>query len=332
MINLGIIGFGGIAKSGVHMGQILKNPDFNVKAAADIVPNYEKAQEFGIKDFYTDYKDLLKDPEINAVLIATPHFLHAEQAIEAFNAGKHVLIEKPIARNLEEARNVMEAAKKSGKIGMIGFCQRFYAQHADIKKQIEEGKIGNVLSARIHHYQNFRPAPTSWWLDVEKTGGGAVIGSGIHRLDLLRWLIGEVKSVYAAGVTYAPRTRDGETCVHAVLEFESGAVANFSINWASFSFPDPEGLSISGEKGMILGQDLPWYPYQMGVVDIENGAMKEVESPACQTMYQHFADCINNNKTPCPSLEEGYKSLQLVRAIYKSMETKMPVVVADVDF
>lgn len=332
MINLGIIGFGGIAKSTVHMGQILKNPDFNVKAAADVVPNYEKANEFGIKDFYTDYKEMLKDPEIDAVLIATPHHLHEEQAVAAFNAGKHVLIEKPIARNLKEARNVMEAAKKSGKIGMIGFCQRFYNQHVDIKKQIEEGKIGNVLSARIHHYQNFRPAQTSWWLDAEKVGGGAVIGSGIHRLDLLRWLLGEVKRVYAAGVVYEPRTRKGDTCVHAVLEFESGAVANFSINWASYRFPDPEGLTISGEKGMILGQDLPWIPYQMGLADIENGKMIEQESPVCQTMYEHFAECIKNNKTPHPSLEEGYKSLQLVRAIYKSMETKNSVLVSDVDF
>lgn len=315
MLNIGIIGLGGAAKH-LHVREIHKSGKFQICAAADPYASEADAKSCDIPTLYTDYRDLLRDPSIDAVLVATPHILHEEHCIAAFEAGKHVIIEKPIARNLQEAKRIMTAAKHAGTVGMIAFCQRFYSQHVYIKEQLERNALGKLLSARIDHYQNFNPAPGSWWRTEEIVGGGAVIGSGVHRLDLLRWYLGEAVSVYAKSVKM-PKRLEAEACVHAVIEFESGVIANFSINWASYNYLYSEGLSISGEKGLVVTGPAN----KIGLAEIDNGKLKDYQAPPCQSMYAHFAACIENGFQPLTSLEEGYRTLQLVRAIYKSLET-----------
>lgn len=159
-------------------------------------------------------------------------------------------------------------------------------------------------------------------------GGGAVIGSGIHRLDLLRWYFGEPIQVFAQAVGM-PERLEAEACVHAVITFDSGAVANFSINWASFSFLYYEGISISGTNGMAVKQD---NILKLGLSSVDCGILKDVEVPACPSMYDHFAHCIETGETPLTSGNEGHESLRLVRAIYKSLESGEVVIPKDVNF
>ena len=315
MIKLGVIGMGGIAYW-MHVPQANATGKFYIKAAMDVTPDSILAKQRDIPDYYTDYRKMLEDPEIDAVIITSPHHVHEEHCVAAFEAGKHVLLEKPISRNLEEARNIMAAAEKSGKIGMIGFCQRFDGRYSHIKSMLDKGELGELLSARIDHYQNFNPAQGSWWRSEEKVGGGAVIGSGVHRLDILRWYFGEPISVYAKAVKMSERL-EAEACAHAVIEFDSGVIANFSINWAVYGHHYYEGFSVAGKKGSIIVEN----GVMMSSFDMQSGEVKPVEIPPCQSMYEHFADCILNNKQPLTTLEEGYKTQRLVRAIYKSIET-----------
>lgn len=328
MINLGIIGLGGITKS-LHIPQVNHSGKFYIKAAADVYTDNSVAEKFNIPDYYTDYRELLKDPSIDAVLVATPHDLHEEHCVAAFEAGKHVIIEKPISRNLQEAEKIIAAAQKAGTVGMIGFCERFYDEHAYIKTLLDNKSLGRLLSARIDHYQNFNPPQNSWWRDEQSVGGGAVIGSGVHRLDLLRWYFGEAVSVYAKAVKM-PRRLNAEACVHAVIEFDSGVIADFSINWASYNYLYCEGLSISGENGLVV--TVTGLTNKLGLADVDNGMLKDFTAPRSLTMYEHFAECIETGTQPLTSLEEGYKSLQLVRAIYKSIETGTSVVPQTVTF
>lgn len=320
MINIGIIGLGGISRS-LHIPQIRDCGRFYIKAAADIMPSDQKARELDIPEYYTDYRKILQDPEIDAVLIATPHDCHEEHSIAAFEAGKHVIIEKPISRNLKEAGNILDAAGKAGTVGMLGFCERFDPIHAYIKERLDRNELGQLLSARIDHYQNFHPAPGSWWMDEDKVGGGAVIGSGVHRLDLLRWYFGEAVLVYAKAVRM-PERLEAEACAHAVIEFESGVIANFSINWAIHDYLYCEGFSVSGKNGTIYTTG---YVNKISLSQTDNGALKDFTPPPCQTMYEHFAECIEKNVQPLTNMEEGYKSLQLVRAVYQSIKTGLPV-------
>lgn len=326
MINLGIIGFGGIAR-GLHIPQARQSGKFFLRAVADIAPNQEAVKRLEIPTVYTDYRDLLRDSTIDAVLIASPHDLHLEHCLAAFEAGKHVLIEKPISRNLEEARKIIAAAEKAGSVAMLGFCERFTPEHAYIKQLLNNNALGRLLSARVDHYQNFKPAATSWWRNAEKVGGGAVIGSGIHRLDLLRWYLGEPVCVYAKAV-HTDKRLGAEACAHAVIEFDSGVIANFSINWACYNYLYYEGLSISGEDGLVVTGPAN----KLGLAQVDGGKLKDFTPPKCPTMYEHFASCIETGQTPITSLNEGYHSLQLVRAVYESIKTQAPVIPQNIDF
>lgn len=316
MINLGIIGLGGIARL-LHCPQAVQSGQFRLAAAADLFPDNGVAQAVGIQTYYDDYRKLLADPSIDAVLITSPHDLHAEHCCTALQAGKHVFVEKPIARNLKEASMILDAAEKSGTILMIGFNERFTPIHAHIKSLVDAGTLGALLTARIDHYQNFNPAPNSWWRSKERVGGGCVIGSGIHRLDLLRWYLGEPTEVYAKAVNMKERL-EAEACVHAVIAFESGAIANFSCNWAAYSFPHYEALSIAGKDGLLTTDS---NTLQLSLAATDNGALKPTVPPACESMYAHFSHCIKTGAAPLTNGSEGYKSLRLARAIYTSIET-----------
>ena len=325
MINIGIIGMGGIARL-LHIPQMQSSGKFTVRAAADIRPDDGSAANMGIQNYYTDYKKLLADPEIDAVLISTTHDLHREHCCAAFEAGKHVIVEKPIARNLVESAQILEAADKAGTTFMVGFCERFDPGHVYIKNILSGGKIGRLLSARIDHYQNFNPAPGSWWRSTEKVGGGAVIGSGVHRLDLLRWYFGEPIRVYAEGIGM-PERLEAEACVHAVIAFDSGVVADFSINWAAVSYLYYEGLSVTGTDGALVKQD---GMLKLGLGSVDGGVLKDAEAPGCPTMYEHFAHCIETGETPFTNGKEGHETLRLVRAIYKSLKSGEVVIPKDV--
>lgn len=334
MINLGIIGLGGITRNR-HIPAIKQNGRFHFSAAADIFPDNGTAEAFGIDRYYDDYKAMLADPSIDAVLISSPHDLHVEHCEAAFNAGKHVLLEKPIARDLHEAQAIMNAAEKAGTVLMIGHLQRFNPVNYTIKQLIDNGELGHCLSARVDHYQNFNPPATSWWRDKTKSGGGSVIGSGVHRLDLLRWFLGEPVSVYARSVDM-PERLEAEACAHAIISFENGAIAEFSINWCVYQYIYAEALSLTGTNGTICtsaskvcaNQDA----LKMSKKDVDGGAMKDVIPYTCKTMYDHFADCVENGEKPLTSGLEGYKTLQLIRAIYRSIETGKIISPADITY
>ena len=171
MIKLGIIGLGGICYW-LHVPQSRATGKFEIVAAADVIEDHPFVKALEIPKYYTDYNKMLEDPQIDAVVIASPHHLHLEHCLAAFKAGKHVLLEKPLCRNMDEARAIVSAAEESGKICMLGFCERFDNRYSYVKELISNGELGEILSARIDHYQNFNPAPESWWRNKEKVGGG----------------------------------------------------------------------------------------------------------------------------------------------------------------
>ncbi|MBS6474689.1 MAG: hypothetical protein KH354_01685, partial [Clostridiales bacterium] len=123
--------------------------------------------------------------------------------------------------------------------------------------------------------------------------------------------------VYARAVGMKERL-EAEACVHAIITFESGAIANFSCNWAAYAFPHYEALSISGKNGLLTTDS---NMLQLSLAATDNGALKPAAPPACESMYAHFARCIKTGQAPLTNGTEGYKSLRFVRAIYASIET-----------
>jgi predicted dehydrogenase len=314
-MKIGIIGAGGIFA--MHMNQI-KGSDLGLEVASvsDIsAVRVEQTQaKYGIPKGYRDYKELIKNPEIDAVIICLPHHLHESVCTEAFAAGKHVLVEKPLARNCEEGERILEASVRAGKILMVGFNERYLPTHACIKQLMDDHAIGEVFSARTDHFQNFSPSPDSWWRSNQLVGGGCVIGSGIHRLDLLRWYLGEAREVYASTVNI-PERLEAEALCSAIIRFKSGSVADFHCNWGVYDYPYYEMLGLYGRDGLILCDNCS---VRMGQKEQDAGKLRNVETPPTVSMLDHFALCIMEGKVPLTNGYEGLKSLELVMAIYQS--------------
>ncbi|MEM2915217.1 MAG: Gfo/Idh/MocA family oxidoreductase [Candidatus Bathyarchaeia archaeon] len=239
-INLGIIGLGFIGK--VHLRNCLKLDSAIVLAAADTSKkalNYAKA--FGVKHLFTDYRKLLKLNDLDAVIVSLPTHLHAECAISAMEHGKHVFLEKPLARNPKEGREIISAARKNGVKFMVGYPLRFIPDFTDLKKKIDSGVLGDVQSAHavniaagpfFHKAESNIPKPIpEWWLSKELAGGGVLIDLGSHMINLMRWYFGEINSIKAyLGHRFNMEVEDYAICV---AKFKDEKTAIIDVGWFS---------------------------------------------------------------------------------------------------
>ena len=199
---IGIIGCGGIA-NGKHMPSLKKVKDCEMVAFCDIVvERAEKAAaEFGVEGakVYTDYKELLKDETIDVVHVLTPNRSHSPITVDALEAGKHVMCEKPMAINSAEAKKMLDAAKRTGKKLSIGYQSRFRDDAQYMKREAEEGTFGEIYYAKATALRR-RAVPT-WgvFLNQEEQGGGPLIDIGTHALDLTLWIMDNYKPKYCVG-------------------------------------------------------------------------------------------------------------------------------------
>ena len=196
-----VIGAGGISHA--HMRHIQPIDGVEMTAAADVVEdNLTKVQEeFGFKDVYKDYRDMLKDESIDAVSVCTPNFLHAQPTIDALEAGKHVMVEKPMSMTVKESEDMVAAAKANGKHLVCGFQWRFDVKSRYLSNLQREGAFGDIQYVRIQALR--RRGIPSWgvFYDKEKQGGGPMIDIGVHVLEMTHHIIGKPKPVSISAST-----------------------------------------------------------------------------------------------------------------------------------
>lgn len=241
-VNVGVIGLGFIGK--VHLRNCLRLQSVNVLAVADTSKkalNYAKT--FGVKQVFTDYHELLKLDGLDAVIISLPTHLHADCAISAMELGRHVFLEKPLARNLREGQEIISAARRSGVKFMVGYPLRFAQDFGNLRSLMESGVLGDIQIAHavniasgpfMHRAEGTAPRPIpEWWLNKELTGGGALMDLGCHMINLLRWYLGDVSNIKARlGHRFNFEFEDHATCL---LNFESGTSAVVNVGWFSQS-------------------------------------------------------------------------------------------------
>lgn len=328
-LNVGMIGTGGI--SAIHAKGVLEEPDqLRLVSASDVSPEALErfCHQFGVSDRYEDYRQMLANADLDIVAVLVPHHLHEEVCIAAAAAGKHILVEKPIARTVEEADRIVEAAAGAGVTLMVGHNQRYIPDYRRIHDLVTLGAIGEVFCARIDHHQDFDRSPGHWWRSKEAVGGGCVIGSGIHRLDLLRWYLGDPVEVFAYSIEDSNRL-EGEVASIASIRFQSGAIAEFFCNWGMtcrWSALYGEGLSLFGTNGSIYkrGETFVIHRSREGQRESEPESLT-TDPGAYESMWGHIAKCVNTGAEPLTSGREGRASLALVQAIYRSIDTGQPV-------
>lgn len=333
-VKVGVIGCGSIAQHR-HLPEYKMNKQVEIVAVCD--RNEERvtkiAEKYNAKA-YVSYEELLASGTVDAVSICTPNYLHAPISITALNHGVHVLCEKPMATSKEEAEGMIEAAKKNGKKLMIGHNQRFVASHQKARQLIASGGIGKVYSFRTAFGhggpENWSvDGKGSWFFKKEEAFIGAMGDLGVHKADLLRYILGEdiveVGSFVETNAKDFGNVDDNAVCV---LKTESGIIGTLAASWAYVGKEDNSTI-IYGEKGILRLEDHPTYSliaqYATGeTVNYELGKIQSNDSGGQRNTHvieQFIESIIKDQETPVTG-EDAYKSLAVILAALESNETK----------
>jgi myo-inositol 2-dehydrogenase / D-chiro-inositol 1-dehydrogenase len=320
-IGLGIIGLGFIGQ--LHLKHALQLKGASVEAVADISKKaLAKAKESGAKKTYTDYNDLLRDPEVDAVVIALPTHLHLECARRAAEGNKHIFLEKPLSRNVEEGREIIASAERNRVKLMVGYPLRFNRSFIELRKKVKSGALGEVEVAYatyissgpfFHRAEGYIPVPVpDWWFKRELTGGGVLVDLGSHMIDLLRWYFGEISDIKGHfGYRFNMDLEDEAICV---IVFKSGTLSILNVGWFSQSYELK--VSCFGTVAHAEAQNRAGNPFTTLTQMLTLGT-SSFHLPHLQEL-QYFINCVDHDRTPSPSGLDGLKDLEAITLAYKN--------------
>lgn len=339
-LRFGIIGAGGIADRRTLPG-MMKAKNVEVVAVMEIMQ--ERAEElrkkYNAKYAYTTAEEVILNPEVDAVYIASPVIYHAQQAKLAADNGKHILLEKPIAMTIAEGEEVVEYCKKKGVKFAAGFMMRFGAHVMNMKKAISDGKIGKVVSGYSQFVLWLPKESGNWRLNKAKSGGGALMDMGVHCIDLMEYLMDTKVSQVAAFNDNVVFDYDVEDSSTVLLKMENGAQCVVQSN---FNIPDDAAkwrVEFFGTKGRLLGDTVigqidggtlkAMFLDNVGGYDAAQNheAVADVDIPAeFGDMYtrevESFADSVLNDKPLVVPAEDALRVQKIIAAAYESSETQ----------
>lgn len=293
-VTFGVIGAGGIAKRRTIPG-MLKAKNCRLAAVMDPVGVEEIASEFKVAKAYTTEAELLADPAIDAVYIASPVNFHLKQIRAAAAAGKHVLCEKPLTLTLAQTKEAVAACKQAKVYLQEGFMMKFHGAHAAIKQLIDEGRLGKIVYMRAQLSCWYPRIEGAWRQDPKLGGGGALVDMATHLYDLLAWFGGPIRRVVAAVNTLVQDYRSDDAST-TLLEFRAGTQATVD---CFFCIPDAASrtrLEIYGSQGAVLAE---------GTIGQSTGGVLEVYETAGPAGYdaQQSKDVARKfQKTPFPKI------------------------------
>jgi predicted dehydrogenase len=336
-LRIGLIGAGSIGR--IHASSVKSIEDAELSAIVDVRLERAKAlaEEHGVNKVYKDYVEMLDREQPDAVIIATPNYLHAKMTIDALARGVHVFCEKPMAMNAEEAEKMLRARNKSGRILMLGMCQRFRNDSKAIRNLVLKGELGDVYFTKITLLRRAGiPGMGSWFTTKAFSGGGPLIDLGPHVLDLALWLQGFPKPVSAKGYTFSKLGTqnkclggwgipepggpfDVEDLAVALIRLEGGGVMYLETSWALYTKEDTFNIILSGDKAgaslmppcKFTETDGKWVETRIECQEV-NVYLEEMK---------HFVECVKKNTSPDPLPEHGVMVMRLIDAIYRSANT-----------
>ena len=357
-VKLGIIGCVGIA-NGKHMPSLSKVPEVEMAAFCDIIEDrtVKAAAEYGVKGakVYKDYKELLADASIDVVHVLTPNSSHSPITVDALNAGKHVMCEKPMAKNYAEAKLMLDTAKKVGKKLTIGYQNRFSKENQHLNRLCRAGELGDIYYAKSHATRR-RAVPT-WgvFLNEEEQGGGPLIDIGTHALDLTLWMMNNYEPAMVVGSVYRkladrknsanawgpwdPKKFTVEDSAFGMIKMKNGATIWLESSWALNTLHVDEaktilcgteggadmqgedgGLRINGEKYSRMYVTKP--DLNAGGVAFYAGSSASAADVEARMWIDHILD---DKKPLLTKPEQAIVVTQLLDAVYASAKSGQPV-------
>lgn len=330
-LKCGIIGFGGLGQ--IHFSNLINNENVELVAICDVNEekftkatdtNQGKGKEFDVSSYnlYTDAEKMLNDEKLELVVVALPTYLHAKYSIMALDKGAHVFCEKPMARTVDECKDMIAAAERNGKKLMIGQCVRFNLRYKILKEACDSGKYGKLLRLELNRY-GCTPiwGWENWYMDFEKSGGAA-LDLHVHDVDFLNYMFGRPKAVQSEAI----HRISGFDCITSRFFYDNDAIIRVTGDWSMpycYGFKPTlfaqfeQAVLVTGDKGVVV------YP--------ADGEMTEIECDATFSAYdaemKYFVECIVENK---PNLmvpvESTMQSIEMVFAEMESDKTKEKVI------
>jgi predicted dehydrogenase len=294
-----------------HARAALEHPD----AEPVVVANWREpslaklAERYGIRRTTTDWRGLVADPRVDAAVIGTPNALHAEQAIVFLEAGKHVLVEKPMARTVAEADAMVAAAAGSGAWLMVAHCFRFHPDVRALRARVEGGELGEIVKTRSYGV-HARWRPSGWFTDPELAGGGALLDMGVHAIDTTRYLLGDpelVRACAAVGTRYGGYAVDDDAIL--LVTWSNGTNSVVEAGWWQ---PHLGGLEADTELYGTGGYARVW-----DVTEPPDG-YEHCTQPMYSAQFAEFVDAVLTGRQPRPSGADGRVVMQVVEQAYAS--------------
>jgi predicted dehydrogenase len=342
-IRVGVIGCGA-GRFHAHRYAAMADVELVALAGLDQDRCRAIARQHSIPRLYRDYTELLAQSDIDGVSICVPNHLHAPMTIAALEAGKHVLVEKPLATSVEEGETMAEAAARTGRVLMVVFNYRFRKDSQTLKRHIEAGNLGQLYFARAgwlrHH--GIPGGAGGWFTDKARSGGGCLIDLGVHMLDLALWFMGRPRVLSVNAATYAalgprglglfpgPRFEgkitkfDVEDFVAAFLRLEGGATLALDVSWAGYTKRgDRFFVHLWGKEGgaeldvlnYTREDTLTFYTDLQGTrTEIHPQPQGEEE----KSINSEFVRAVRQGQAVSPTVDEGLEILRLIEAIYRS--------------
>ena len=336
-IRLGIIGCGTIADW--HAKAILASKNGELAGVADALYKYAEsfAQKYNAKAF-SSVEEMIESDEIDAVCICTPSGFHAKYAQMAAEHGKHILVEKPLAVLNDDCKKLIETVEKMGVSAGVISQHRFSPAIVELKRLVDDGKLGRIITVDLlmKYYRSQEYYDSSSWRGTWALDGGSLMNQGIHGVDVMLYVMGPVKRVFGCTATLAHNMEAEDTAV-ATLEFESGALAVIQSSTAIHG-GYPRRLTVSGTEGVVTVRgdsitkcdltDVDYIPVSKSEINESTGFNdpKAISNEGHIYQIQDFIDAIIGKRQPMIPLSEGFKTVEVINAVYESSRTGQAVV------
>lgn len=352
-IAIGIVGTGYIAR--IHAQSVLATPGVRLAAVAGRTdePRRVFARDFAIPAQFGEAEELIAFPSVDAVILATPNALHAQHAVAAFEAGKHVLAEKPMACSLAEARQMIRAAQKASRTLMVGHMWRFDPEVLRLRERLRMEAIGTIY--RTHGFgTHVNWGPTGWFVDPSLAWGGALADMGIHAIDTARFLLGDPLPVRVHAITgsWTGAVEQLEDTALVTVEWDNGVVSTVESGWWQPHADGPEaGTRLYGTRGyaslfptLTRTRTTDLAPPVSGDIgyDLEPDTLEEAflgtsdraehcDPRAYAGQIAEFASSIRKGVQPVPGGHEGAVNVAIVEAAYRSSRIHQVVSIPAID-
>jgi predicted dehydrogenase len=320
-INFGIIGYGYTGRQ--HARALAQLDAVRLVGVAEV--DAQKRGQAKVRTTVEDYRALLEDPAIEAVSVCLPHILHEEVTLAVLEAGKHALVEKPLAISVEAGERICHQARKSSRVLMVEMTHRFLPPLVEARRLVQQGEIGEIMAIDdivIESVGQLGSLP-QWMMRLDIAGGGVGLTSGIHLMDHVAWLASQAVALDSARFGYSRKLGDVEDTASFALHLENGAPVHILLCWRTEVSSFEGCVTIYGEKGTLRVE--PWRGWKLeSTGGIRQKIYFEDHMPIAERALAgmkgalaEFAEAIQQGRPPNPSPEESLSSQRIIEEAYQ---------------